>query len=116
MGAEPFRSLNTLYYGRHAAPKKEEILSAIRKGKIIPGVYLITFASNGVDQLDILPFYAAMQKHVRDRHPILAGVCIGRTEAFETVEQMAADAYRDTGACDLQSYLLRNGLEGGGET
>ena len=116
MGAEPFRSLKTLYCGKNAAARKEEILETIRKGKPMPGLYLITFASNGIDQLDILPFYAALQRHVRDRHPVLAGICLGRQEAFETVAEMAADAYRSTGACRLQSFLLRQETDGGTDT
>ncbi len=116
MGAEPFRSLNVLYCGKRAAEKKEEILNAIRNKKPYPGLYLITFASNGIDQLDILPFFAAMQKHVRDSHPVLAGISIGRQEAFETVAEMAADAYRLTGACHLQSFLLAENPAGGTDT
>lgn len=112
MGSEPFRSLKTLYYGERAANKKEEILQSIRKKKPMPGLYLITFASNGVDQLDILPFYTVLQKHVTDKRPILAGICLGRQEAFETVEKMAADAYRETGACHLQSFLLERERKG----
>ncbi len=113
MGAEPFRSLKVLYCGKRAAEKKEEILNAIRNRKPYPGLYLITFASNGIDQLDILPFFAGLQKHVRDRHPVLAGISIGRQEAFETVAEIAADAYRVTGACHLQSFLLSRRTVGG---
>lgn len=114
MGAEPFQRLKTVYYGKSAADRKEELLEAIRNKKAVPGLCLITFASNGIDQLDILPFFAAMQKHVLDRRPVLAGICLGRQEAFETVAQMAADAYRETGSCHLQSFLLRK--EKGGVT
>ena len=113
MGAEPFQSLRSLYYGKRAADRKEEILDAIRSRKMLPGLYLITFASNGIDQLDILPCYAVLQKHVRESHPVLAGVCLGRQEAFETVAEMAADAYRTTGACHLQTFLLGREKQGG---
>lgn len=106
MGAEPFRSLKNLYYGEKAAEKKEEIARSIRAGKPLPGLYLILFASNGVDQLDIIPSYFALRKHITERRPVLAGICFGRQEAFETVERMAADAFRVTGACRLQSFLL----------
>ncbi len=113
MGAEPFQSLKVLYCGKRAAGKKEEILNAIRNRKPYPGLYLITFASNGIDQLDILPFFAGLQKHVRDRHPVLVGICLGRQEAFDTVAEIAADAYRATGACHLQSFLLAGEAAGG---
>ena len=113
MGAEPFQSLKKIYYGKQAAERKEEILDAIRQKKMFPGLYLITFASNGIDQLDILPCYAILQKHVRERHPVLAGVCIGRQEAFDTVAEIASDAYRRTGACHLQSFLLEKEARGG---
>lgn len=113
MGAEPFQSLNTLYYGKQASARKDELADAVRKGKFVPGLYLITFASNGIDQLDILPCYAALQKHVKKRKPVLAGICLGRQEAFETIAEMASDAYRQTGACHLQDFLLSREADGG---
>lgn len=109
MGPEPFRILRTLYFGENAEKRKDELLRAVSGRKPVPGLYLITFASNGIDQLDILPFYAALQKHVTEKKPVLAGICLGREEAFQTVERMASDAYRETGACHLQEYL--SGLE-----
>ena len=112
MGTEPFRKLSTLYFGESAEERKEELLQAINKRKPVPGLYLITFASNGIDQLDILPFYAAVQKHTAKRRPVLAGVCLGREEAFQTVERMAADAYRETGACHLQAFLSGRAMKG----
>ena len=59
-----------------------------------------------MDQLDILPLYMACRQMKKSRLPMLAGIGMGREDAFETVRQIAEDAYRETGACHLQKYLL----------
>ncbi len=114
MDTKPFRSLNTLYFGAGAQNRKEEILRDVRRQKTMSGIYLITFASNGIDQLDIVPLAMLHSKNAPERLPAIVGICLGRQEAFETVERIAADAYRETGSCDLKEYLLQLDREGSG--
>ena len=114
MDTKPFRSLNTLYFGVKALARKEEILRNVKNQKIVPGIYLITFASNGIDQLDIVPLSTLHGKKAPERLPAIVGICQGREEAFETVGRIAADAYRKTGACHLREYLLSLDQEGSG--
>ena len=114
MGAESIHRLNRLYFGQYATEQRDSILEAISKRKPVPGVYLITFASNGVDQLDVLPLYMACFQMHKDRLPTIAGVGLGRAEAFETVRRIVEDAYRETGNCRLQEFLLARDAEGAG--
>ncbi len=107
MGAAPVRRLNDLYFGPSAEEKRKEILNALEEGRPLPALYLITFASNSTDQLDILPSYMLRLKSVRKRLPLLAGAAFGRQEALELVGRIASEAYKQTGACMLQSFLLR---------
>lgn len=106
MGTEPLHRLRSLYFGRQALAHRDEILQAVNSRKPMPGIYLITFASNGVDQLDILPLYMACHQMKKKRIPMLAGIGMGREEAFETVRRIAEDAYHATGSCHLQEFLL----------
>ena len=106
MGTEPIHRLKSLYFGPQALPHKDEILQAVTSRKPMPGIYLITFAANGVDQLDILPLYVACLQMKKKGIPLLAGIGMGREDAFETVQQIAEDAYRATGSCHLQEFLL----------
>ena len=112
MGTESRGSLNTLYLCDRASPRREEVLRAVRDRRPYAGLYLITFASNGIDQLDILHSLFLRQQTVRDRLPLIVGAAFGREEAFRTVEQIAADAYRTTGACDLKAFLLKRDTTG----
>ena len=102
--AEYFRHL---YIGKTAAGMEKKIRRYVERGKDIPGVRLITLASNGVDQLDIIPLLCLKQKIVRERLPVIAGLAGSREEAIEVVREMIGDAVRDTGSCDLRSWLVR---------
>ena len=94
-----------LYIGKQAAGMERKIRKAVAKGRNIPGIHLITLASNGTDQLDILPLYYLKQKELRDRIPVIAGFANGREEALEIVSQMMTDAFLHTGKCDLRAWL-----------
>ncbi len=106
MGSETvFSYLNRLYYGRKAGQMKSKILKAMKRNAFFPGLYIITFASNGVDQLDIIGAENLNRTYIRENLPPVAGFAVGRAEAFEVVRQMTEDAYRETGSCNLQTYL-----------
>ena len=84
---------------------ERKIRRAVTRGRNIPGIHLITLASNGTDQLDILPLYYLKQKELRDRLPVVAGFANGREEALEVVARMMTDAFRHTGTCDVRTWL-----------
>ncbi|MEE8885517.1 MAG: hypothetical protein SOI56_02980 [Eubacteriales bacterium] len=105
MGSTRITFLKGLYYGRKASAVKKNIRKALRRGALLPGLYLITFASNGIDQLDIIEAKYLDNPWIGDDLPPVAGLAVGRAEAFETVRRMAEDSYRETGSCDLQAYL-----------
>ena len=94
-----------LYIGKKAAGMEKKIRRSVERGKDIPGIRLITLASNGVDQLDIIPLFCLKQKQVRERLPVIAGFAGSREEALEVVRRMIGDAVRDTGCCDLRRWL-----------
>lgn len=106
MGSSKLKSLENLYMGARAGENADRIMKAVSGGKLFPGLYVITFASNSRDQLDIVQQRFLLRKNVRDRLPVIVGYAIGRQEAFETIAAIAGDAYRSTGGCDLQKYLL----------
>jgi len=105
MGSGRKKYLKNLYLGRKAAAVREKVIRAVDRDAPFPDLYLITFASNGTDQLDILEARYLSDDRISNSLPEIVGLAIGRNEAFETVRRMAADTYRDTGACDMVSYL-----------
>lgn len=107
MGTAVYTKLKSMYFGEEASRRTQEILSALKEGKTMPGLYLITFAQSGTEQLDIVPSFTLIQKTVRRRLPVIAGAAIGRSEAMELVAEMASEAMKETGDCRLQEYLLQ---------
>ena len=106
MGTKKTKYVNNMYVGAIAATQRKEIDRAIRRGTFIPGLYLITFAANGYDQLDIMHARYLLEKRVRKELPLIAGIAIGRDEAFGLIERMGADCFAATGGLDLQAYLM----------
>lgn len=97
-----------LYIGKTAEGLEKKIRRAVRSGRIVSGletVRLITLASNGTDQLDILPVHWLKQKPLREQLPLIVGFANGREEAFQVVTRMVSDVMRTTGGCDLCSWL-----------
>ncbi len=98
--------LKKLYIGETAAEKEGKIRRAIARGRSLPGLYLITFASNGQDQLDILSARFLRKKSVREQLPPIVGFGFGQEETMALIPRMARDAFLATGACSLREYLL----------
>lgn len=107
MGSGRKKYLKKLYLGDKAAAVREKILRAVDRDAPFPHLYLITFASNGVDQLDILETRYLSHERISASLPEIVGLAIGRPEAFETVRRIAEDTYRDTGTGDMVSYLKK---------
>ncbi len=94
-----------LYIGERAGHYLEQIYRAVGRGTTIPELYLITFASNDVEQLDIISAKYLLKPKIREKLPTIVGVAITKKEAYQLVEQMAHDSYLATGKCDLCAYL-----------
>ncbi len=98
--------LKKIYIGASARKKAETIERVIERGSMLPELYLITFASNGADQLDILHSRYLLREKIRENLPPVAGYAFGMDEALEVVQCIAEDTYAATGACDMKAYLL----------
>ena len=94
-----------LYMGETAKRSEKRIRHQVNKGRFLPGLFLITFAANDKDQLDIIDSKYLVQKQVRNRLPEIIGVAFGYKEALEVVQKIAAEAYEITGNCDFRTFL-----------
>ncbi|MBQ9063619.1 MAG: hypothetical protein IJ121_12500 [Eubacterium sp.] len=98
-----------IYIGTYAAERLDEIREDIEQEEFLfPQLYLITLASNGVDQLDLFPagrlaFHKSMVRYTG----MLVGAAIGREEAMEVLRRIASDTVLATGGCDMRSYLMK---------
>jgi hypothetical protein len=94
-----------LYVGKKAAETERKLRRQISRGRSLPGVFLVTFAANGQDQLDIIEAKYLTKKRIREKLPEIVGLACGYGEALEIVTQIAEEAYRSTGDADLCAYL-----------
>lgn len=101
-----------LYVGETAKKKEKKLVRRISRGRMTPGVYLITLASNGRDQLDILSAVQAVWRGKRGLCPPIVGLAGSYGEALELVEQMARETFDQTGRADIRSYLTEWEEEG----
>ena len=95
-----------LYVGDTAKKKQKKWMRRIENKKAVPGVWLLTLPSNQQNNLDVIPADLLLQPDVR-----IVGLAMSREEAFELVEAIALETYRETGEVKIREWLL-NRIEG----
>ena len=85
--------------------------SRIENKKAVPGVWLLTLPSSQQNNLDVIPADLLLQPAVRRNCPMIVGLAVSREEAFELVEAIALETYRETGEVKIREWLL-NRIEG----
>ncbi len=98
--------LEKLYISESVRQNEALYRRVIGRGSMLPGLYMITFAENDIDQLAIIPTVNLLHPQNRERLPVIAGLAVGYEAALALVEQIAADAWKATGSLDLRAYLL----------
>lgn len=98
---------NRLYVGDNAKKKIEKYRKSLNRGKLVPGVYLITLAANEVDQLDIISSHYLIQNAVYRRCPMIVGVASGYKEALSLVIRMTEETFSRTGTANIKDYLIQ---------
>lgn len=95
-----------LFIGSKAEPNKEEIISRAERGDFVRGLYLITLASNGIDQLDLVRAGSIAGKAAAISHmPPIVGIAIGKREAIEVAAEIVRCAFAEEHSADIRSWL-----------
>ncbi|MDO4616688.1 MAG: hypothetical protein Q4B03_04435 [Lachnospiraceae bacterium] len=94
-----------LYLGENAGKKKRKLKAQIERGRFYPGLYLITEAANGVDQLDIVDSKCILQERAQELLPPVVGMAIGYREALEVLTDIARETYEHTGTGNVLAYV-----------
>ena len=97
--------IEKLYFGEKAADNRKSVLKDIRKGKFLPGVCIVTIASNPNNILDIIEVYTLLQPAIDTDDITVVGIAYGKEEAMELVRQIIDDAYCELGEIDIIKYL-----------
>lgn len=94
-----------LYLGKSIENKKRKILRLLKREKGFPDLFLITEASNGRDQLDILEAGRFFMNPDREGRPKIIGAGLGRREAVALVCRIAEEAFAAGYGGNLKAYL-----------
>jgi hypothetical protein len=93
-----------IYAGKKAALHRHSIISALKKGKPCPGVYVLTRAVDSDGILDIYHSAVILSGFYRDREITVIGIAMGRREAMEVARLIVDDMYRKNGDFDIDAY------------
>lgn len=96
-----------LYLGQRAMKKKRKLIAQVNRGRFYPGLYLITEAANGVDQLDIVDSRCILEKRVRELLPPVVGMAIGYEEAMDVLLDLTQETYEATGTANILTYVRK---------
>jgi hypothetical protein len=94
-----------LYLGNIKDQDVKKIMRKIKLNKYVPDIYIISFASNPLDLLDIIPEWQICQKGYPKEHLQIIGLAYGNEVAKELVRQIIDEAYQVTGHTDVRTYL-----------
>ena len=95
-----------LYVDPHLKSREERIRSRLDDGKTDLGHYLITLASNGSDQLDVIASGYLTQKRLLERLPLIVGIASSKKEALRLVVRIAEEGMAETGDADIRGFLM----------
>jgi hypothetical protein len=94
-----------LYMGDSITDRKNRIKWKINHNAGVVNIYVVAFASNSQNLLDIIPAWALMQKQYPKKDLKIIGLAKGYREALELVRRIIDETYRNTGSVDVWSYL-----------
>ena len=94
-----------LYVGESLTGKASQIKWRIRHRAGTVDIYVIAFASNPVNLLDLIPANELMQKGYPKKKLKIIGLARGYAEALELVRQIIEETYQATGDVDVWKYL-----------
>lgn len=99
---------DNLYLGDSVAKKADKIKWKINHNAGTISTYVISFASNPDNLLDIIPARELMQKAYPKSRIRIIGLAGNYQEALEVVQRIIEETYQNTGDVDVYRYLKEN--------
>ena len=81
------------------------IIQKLRRGKLQPGIWLITIASNEQNLLDIFQSVYYIQPMFAKLNTDIVGIADSEEAAKELLQKIVEDVYRETGCFDVRTYF-----------
>ena len=94
-----------LYVGENARKNVSKVQRKLNHGKFHKGMFLITYASNPQNLLEIIGTEQLVQKTVYRRCPMIVGIAADRDEALLLVQQIVEETYAKQKDADVRRYL-----------
>ena len=94
-----------LYTTEKTKKKLPVIMQKIRKGKLQPGIWLITIASNEQNLLDLFHSACYLQPVFQRMNPEIVGIAQDEEAARELVLEIIKDVYEKQGNFDVRTYF-----------
>ncbi len=94
-----------LYIGEGVRKQYQNLIAQLNAQKKVTGIYLITYALNQKNQLEIINSAFLVQKALYKLTPEVIGIAGTRREAVGIIADIVEACYRETGDADLRSYL-----------
>ena len=94
-----------MFLGNIDAKEAKKVIKQIKLNKYVPDLYIISFAANSFDLLDIVPAWQLCQKDYPKDQLQIIGLAYGKEESTELVRQIIDESYQVTGHTDVRRYL-----------
>lgn len=97
--------MGCLYVGESISTKEHEIVKKVHNNQFVPNLYLLTFATNKDNMLEVLPEYEVLQKGYPKELLKVIGIANGKKEAILLVKHIVEESLLKTGSADVRVYL-----------
>lgn len=104
-----------LYAGESIKKKTGKIKWKVNHNAVQLQIYLISFASNPENLLDIIPAWEVVQKHYPKKNLWIVGLAKGWNEAVEVATGILLEVYECTGGFKVREYLMNKTAESRGK-
>lgn len=94
-----------MYISEAIASSAEELIIKIKQNNPTPKVYLITFASNPQNLLDLIPSKDLLQEAYPKQELVVIGLAKGKKDAMKLAEHIIGELYEQTGGFDIRNWL-----------
>lgn len=94
-----------LYIGEQAEKNCKKFQKKLEKGKLVPGIFLVTRPSNENNLFDILPATELLFPYYKRKELLVYGLAKGKDEAEQLVLSMLEDIYRETDGLCCKEYF-----------
>ena len=94
-----------LYLNEKLAPKRKKLIRKLETNAGLPGIYVITVASNEKDLFDIFSANLLLQPVLHGHCPMIIGLAQSEEEAMDIVCNIVTESFQKYGHCDVMAYL-----------